>query len=220
LTSPTTEHVMQTLGWNGGLTDSPCPSTGTCHKDYAMVVDSNFGVNKANYFIKRNIEEVITFDKNLAVSHVLRVNYHNTSTSTAWPAGAYKNYQRLYLPVGSNIMKISLGDKILAPKDYAITSEHGKLVVAYLVTIPINEKLEVSVEYTTPQLSQESDLLYTWYWQKQSGTSSSDQITVYLNYPMYLKPAIVSPEAELATQQLKFNMLNDTDRRVTVKFTK
>ena len=220
LTSPSTEHVMQTLGWNGALSDSPCPSTGTCHKDYAMVVDSNFGVNKANYFIKRTIEEVITFDKNLSVGHVMRINYHNTSTSTAWPAGAYKNYQRLYLPVGSNIVKITLGDKILAPKDYVITSEHGKLTVAYLVNIPINEKIEVSVEYSTPQLPQESELLYTWYWQKQPGTSSTDPITVYLNYPMYLKPAIISPEAELAPQQLKFDMLNDTDHRVTVKFTK
>lgn len=220
LTNPTSDHIFASLGWNGQLSDFPCPTSGTCHKNYAMVVDSNFGVNKANYFVKRSIEEVITFDKNLSVNHVMRLNYHNTSTSTAWPAGVYKNYQRLYLPVGANIVSVKIEDKLLDPKDYAITSEHGKFVVAYLVQVPINDKAQVVVEYSTPQLPQDKDLLYTWYWQKQSGTSSSDPITVYLNYPLYLKPAVISPEADLAPQQLKFNFTNDTDHRVTVKFTK
>lgn len=220
LTSPGTEHIFQTLGWNGHLSDLPCPTSQNCHKDYVMVVDSNFGVNKANYFIKRHIEEVITFDKNLSINHVLRIGYHNTSTSTAWPAGTYKNYQRIYLPVGSNLAQIKIGDTPLSSKEYTITSEHDKIVLSYLVTVPINDKTVVAIQYSTPQLPQENELLYTWYWQKQPGTSSSDDLTVYLNYPMYLKPLIVSPEAETSSQQLKFNMVNDTDRRITVKFTK
>ncbi|MBP9670090.1 DUF4012 domain-containing protein [Candidatus Woesebacteria bacterium] len=214
------DHVFQTLGWNGAISDFPCPSTASCHKDYAMVVDSNFGVNKANYFIKRNLEEIITFDKNLSPSHTLRVRYQNTSTSTAWPAGAYKNYQRVYLPVGSTITAIRVGDKTLSSNEYQISEEHGKLVVAYLVTVPISSNLTVEVDYTTSQLPQENELLYTWYWQKQPGTSKEDNLTVYLNYPLYLKPVVVSPTAEVAPQQLKFDFKNDTDHRVTVKFTK
>jgi hypothetical protein len=214
------DHIFQTLGWNGAITDFPCPSTESCHKDYAMVVDSNFGVNKANYFINRNLEEIITFDKNLSPSHTLRIHYENTSTSTAWPAGAYKNYQRTYLPVGSTITAVRVGDKSLNSSDYQVSEEHGKLVVAYLVTVPITSSLTVEVEYSTPQLPQENELVYTWYWQKQPGTSKDDNLTVYLNYPLYLKPIIVSPTAELASQQLKFDFKNDTDHRVTVKFSK
>lgn len=206
-----TNHVFQTLGWNGELSDSP---------DYTMVVDSNFGVNKANYFVKRNLEEVITIDKNLAINHVLRLNYHNTSTSTAWPAGVYKNYQRIYLPTGANISKVTVGGNQLEPKDYTITSEHSKLVIAYLVQVQVDSKIVVEIEYTTPQLPQASELLYTWYWQKQPGTSGDDNLSVYLNYPMYLKPAIISPPAELGVQQLKFALKNDTDHRLSVKFTK
>jgi hypothetical protein len=220
LLNPTTEHVFETLGWNGKLNDLPCPSTSSCHKDYAMVVDSNFGVNKANYFIKRDLEEVITFDKNLAVNHVLRLNYHNTSTSTAWPAGAYKNYQRLYLPPGANLSRVKVGETTLTDKDYVISTEHNKVIIAYLVTVPISSTVVVEVEYSTPQLSQENDLLYTWYWQKQPGTSASDKLVVYLNYPLFLKPVVISPQSELAPQQLKFNLSNDTDRRLTVKFSK
>jgi hypothetical protein len=220
LVSSGSDHVFQTLGWNGAITDFPCPSTANCHKDYAMVVDSNFGVNKANYFIKRSLEEIITFDKNLSVSHTLRVNYQNTSTSTAWPAGVYKNYQRLYLPLGATLGTIRVGDKTLSPGEYEVLEEHGKVIVAYLVTVPISSSLRVEAEYSTPQLSQDGELLYTWYWQKQPGTSNDDNLTVYLNYPLYLKPSIVAPVAEVAPQQLKFDFKNDTDHRVTVKFTK
>lgn len=211
LTNPAINHIFQTLAWSGELIDSP---------DYAMVVDSNFGVNKANYFVKRNIEEIITLDKNLAVSHLLRLHYQNTSTSTAWPAGIYKNYQRLYLPVGANITSVKLGANLLDPKDYSLTSEHNKFIVAYLVQVPINDKVIVEIEYTTPPLPQSGELLYTWYWQKQPGTSELDNLLVYLNYPMYLKPAVISPLAELGVQQLKFALKNDTDHRLSVKFTK
>lgn len=183
-----------------------------------MVVDNNFGVNKANYFIKRNLEEIVTFDKNLVPSHTLRIRYENTSTSTAWPAGAYKNYQRVYLPLGSTIAGVRVGDKTLGSNEYQVSEEHSKLVVAYLVTVPISSSLAVEVEYSTSQLPQEKELLYTWYWQKQPGTSKEDNLTVYLNYPLYLKPVVVSPTAEVAPQQLKFDFKNDTDHRVTVKF--
>lgn len=220
MTNTTTDHVFQTLGWNGQINDYPCPTVENCHKDFAMVVDSNFGVNKANYFIKRNIEEVITFDKNLGVNHIMRINYQNTSTSTAWPAGAYKNYQRLYLPVGSNIVSVKIGGNPLDSSNYNIYSEHGKFIIAYLVNVPINSTTLVEVEYTTPQLTQENELIYTWYWQKQPGTSGDDSVLVYINYPMYLRPTVVSPQADLASQQLKFNFINDTDHRITVKFSK
>ncbi len=220
LVNPSSDQIFETLGWNGKINDLPCPSTLGCYKDYAMVVDSNFGVNKANFFIKRNIEAVITLEKNLTVSHTLRIAYENSSTSTAWPAGAYKNYQRLYLPEGSSIATIKIDGKTLENKDYTLSVEHNKTVVAYLFTVPISSKSLVEVAYTTPQIPGGDAPLYTWYYQKQSGTSSKDGLTVYLNYPMYLSPAVVSPASDISTQQLKFDMKNDTDHRITVKFTK
>jgi hypothetical protein len=185
-----------------------------------MVVDSNFGVNKANYFIKRNIQEIITLDKNLAINHTLRINYENNSPSSAWPAGVYKNYQRIYLPIGTTVTKVKVGDKTLSTKDYTISSEHEKFVLAYLVSVPIGDQLQVEIEYGMPQLPQKNEFFYTWYWQKQPGTSSNDTVSVYLNYPSYLRPVIISPQAELLNQQLKFSLLNDTDHRVTVKFSR
>lgn len=218
LSNASADHVFATLGWNGAVTDLPCPVPDNCAKDYAMVVDSNFGVNKANYFLRRSLDMVITFDKNLVVGHTLKINYQNTSTSTAWPSGAYKNYSRIYLPLGATLNHLKIGDRLIESKDYTLTMEHNKLVLGFLANIPVNSTVTVEVDYSTPQLPQTPDLTYTWYWQKQPGTSSRDQLTVYLNHPLYLKPLIISPSAQLETQQLKFNFTNDTDHRVTVKF--
>ena len=218
LSNASADHVFATLGWNGAVTDLPCPVPDNCAKDYAMVVDSNFGVNKANYFLRRSLDMVITFDKNLVVGHTLKINYQNTSTSTAWPSGAYKNYSRIYLPLGATLNHLKIGDRLIESKDYTLTMEHNKLVLGFLANIPVNSTVTVEVDYSTPQLPQTPDLTYTWYWQKQPGTSSRDQLTVYLNHPLYLKPLIISPSAQLETQQLKFNFTNDTDHRLTVKF--
>lgn len=208
---PTSEHVFATLGWSGAL---QAPE----HSDYAMVVDSNFGINKANYFIRRDIQAVITLNKNLTVDHVLRLRYTNTSTSNAWPAGVYKNYQRIYLPPGSSLTHLKVGDQLVNPRSYTVSSEHNKTVISHLLSIPINSTLGIELEYQTPASTGGDEPTYSWYWQKQSGTSSLDPLTVYLNYPMYLKPSLISPPAELAIQQLKFNLHNETDHRLSVKF--
>ncbi len=208
--NPATDHVLSTLNWNGAISPQP---------DSTMVVDSNFGVNKANYFLRRDTQVVITLAKDLSFNHVLRLRYSNTSTSNSWPAGAYKNYSRFYLPANSLIRQFKVGEKTLTPSDYTATSEHGKTVVGYLMTVPINSTVGVELEYQVPgKLTGESPT-YSWYWQKQPGTGSSEPLTVYLNYPLYLKPQVISPAAELGIQQLQFNLKNDTDHRLSVNFT-
>ncbi|MFH1244538.1 MAG: DUF4012 domain-containing protein [bacterium] len=207
--NPLTDRVFSTLNWNGALQDSP---------DSAMVVDSNFGVNKANYFIRRSIQAVITLDSNLAVNHILRLRYTNTSQTSAWPAGPYKNYQRLYLPPSATIRKLKVDGQEIPPSAYSLATESRKTVLSHVLMVPINTTVGVEIEYQTPSLTGSSDQSYSWYWQKQPGSSSTDDLSVYLHYPASLKPTLISPLAELGVQQLKFDLLNDTDHRLSIKF--
>ncbi len=218
LVNSTDDRVFSTLNWNGQIDDLPCPMAPTCQKDYTMVVDSNFGVNKANYFLKRTVQQTLTLNKDLSVEHVLALKYTNTSTSDSWPAGEYKNYQRVYLPSNVIVESIQVGDTVLSTKDYTATIEHNKLDVAYLVTVPINTTMNVKITYQLPAVALGNSPVYTWYWQKQPGTGAADPVLVTLNYPMFLKPEIISPQGALGSQQLKFNLANDTDHRITVQF--
>lgn len=218
VSDPNLNATFSLLGWNGELRDLSCPflDNKTCFNDYAMLVDSNFGVNKANYFLNRKLDLVITIDQTRLIKHRLTTTYINTASSTAWPAGSYKNYSRLYLPHGSVLNSVSLDGNKLPPQDITITNEHNRLVVGFLVEVPISTSVTVDIEYQVGVLSQNSPT-YSFYWQKQSGTSP-DPLTIYLNYPLFLTPSIVSPTAILNSQQLLFNLVNSTDRRITVQF--
>lgn len=220
LFSDKSSQTLAALGWDGAIRDLPCPAieaASSCFADYAMLVESNFGVNKANYFINRRIHLGVTVDADLNMSHKMTISYENTATSGSWPAGPYKNYARLYLPVGAVIESVYMGGKQLGPEELTIITEHGKTVAGFLVEVPINSSLEVAVEYRLSGTLTGSAPVYSLYWQKQPGTSD-DPLTVSLNHPLYLRADIVSPRAELGVQQLNFALANSTDRRITVKF--
>lgn len=213
-----TARTLSTLGWTGEIRESPCPDFGgNCTSDFAMLVDSNFGVNKANYFLKRSLDLDVEIDKNLAVSHSLTATYTNTSTSGSWPAGPYKNYSRLYLPEDSILESISVGDRQLDPADIKLSTDHGRLVIGFLVEVPLDTTLAVTSKYSLVTPLASTAPTYSLYWQKQSGTAP-DPLVVKLSYPLFLEPEIVSPKAVLNSQQLQFNLSNITDRRLTVKF--
>ena len=216
--NPTTEHAFSALNWNGAVTDAPCPTTNSsCIKDYLMIVDSNFGVNKANYYVDRKVADAVTIGKDGSVSHDLKLQYVNRATSSAWPAGDYKDYQRLYLPVNSTVSSVVVGGASLAQADYTVAPEHGKTVVGYLVGVPINSAVAVEVRYTIPG-SVGSGSIYTWYWQKQGGTNATDPLEFSVSYPLFLHPSVISPAAASAPQQLNFALENSGDRRATVQF--
>ena len=182
-----------------------------------MLVDSNLGVNKANYFINRQLGLDITFTKEYLVSHHLDVTYTNTASSDAWPAGNYKNYSRLYLPSGTTIDRVQVGGITLAKDDYELGIEHGKTVLAVYIEVPISSTIHLEVDYTLALPLPASSPLYSFYWQKQPGTDP-DPLSVTLNLPLFLEPELVSPAGDLGNQELNFNLTNISDRRITVKF--
>ncbi len=216
--NPATEHAFSALNWDGSITDAPCPTTNaSCIKDYLMIVDSNFGVNKANYYVDRKVGDAVTIGKDGSVTHDLKLQYVNRSTSSAWPAGDYKDYQRLYLPPDATVSAVMVGNTALAQADYTVAPEHGKTVVGYLVGVPINSAVAVEVRYTIPG-KVGSGSIYTWYWQKQGGTSTADPVQFSVSYPLFLHPSVISPAAQSASQQLNFALENSGDRRATIQF--
>ena len=215
---PASSRTFATVGWDGALVSAPCPTlSAPCVNDYLMVVDANFGVNKANYYLDRQIADAVTITKDGVVTHDVKIHYTNRATSSAWPAGDYKDYQRLYLPEGSAISGVTVDGVGLASKNYTVANEHGKTVVAYLVGVPVGSSVDVEATYTIPGVVK-SGSLYTWYWQKQSGTSVGDPISFSVNYPLYLHPSVIAPAAALSSQALNFSLVNSGDRRASVQF--
>lgn len=215
--NPGSERILQTLGWNGAVESKPCPTT-PCYDDYLYSVDSNFGVNKANFYITKDTNLDVSISKDGLPTHTLQTTWKNAATSNAWPAGSYKNYVRHYLPLSSNIQEVKIGDNPLSSSDYTISQEHGRLVLSYLITVPINNTATSTVVYAN-NTKLVSGSFYTLYFQRQSGSRAADKVSVTYNLPLYLKPLKLSPEPiSIETQKLNFNFQNDTDHRISVQF--
>lgn len=217
VSNQSSERILQTLGWNGAVESKPCPTT-PCYDDYLYSVDSNFGVNKANFYITKETNLDVSISKDGNPTHTLQTTWKNAATSNAWPAGSYKNYTRLYLPPSSLIQQVKVGESTLSSSDYTVSQEHGRLVLSYLVTVPINSATSSTVVYTN-DTRLTSGSFYTLYFQRQSGSRAADKVSVTYNLPLYLKPLKLSPEPTvLEAQKLNFGFLNDTDHRLSIQF--
>lgn len=234
------QRLISEFSWDGQIPiftpgNSDCLSLGiTC--DYLGVVESNFGANKANAFLKRDFSHEIVFGRAGEIEEKITIIYDNQSPNNAWPAGTYKNYLRIYTPQNSQLLRIDLDDKKASysahtdtekPKtkegelDVEIATESAKTSFGFYIEVPFKSQKTVSVSYRPPYaLSFSKDLTnYKFYWQKQAGTDA-DPINLTINYPSFYKVGIQDPPADLTSQSVKYSTTLNTNRLFSVEFGK
>lgn len=159
---------ISNLGFNGEIKNSP--------GDYLMIVDSNLGANKANYFVKRSVTyEAERSNRDGEVASILTVNYNHTGTSNAWPGGPYRNYLEVLLPLKASLTSAEKIDGGGSEEDIThqveIDEQNNKTTFSYLFELPIGAKTSVVFRYILPPnafpLNQK---FYNLLVQKQPGT--------------------------------------------------
>jgi len=221
--------VMAEAGWDGSIYEGKCPSTSSeqvnCFADYLYVVEANFGVNKANYFLYRNIERQIEIEEKI-IRNNLKIIYENTSKSNNWPAGDYKNYLRVYLPAESRVEEVSWsesgsgGKNIVAGENLKINQNGSKKEVGFLVTVPIGKKIEVEIKYSqTVDLSKATTFSYLNYIQKQSGFGETNMVSL-ISIPSNWQISAVEPVASVVGGKLLFNQKLDRDIKMGVEISR
>lgn len=153
------------LGWDGRIKNNPGMD------DYLMVVEANVGVNKANYFVEREIEQEIKISKEGEVEEKLTIVYQNNSPSENFPGGKYKNYLRILVPGGSEIIKVLVGEEEVPKEKIDVEEISSKTSFGFLVEIPPKEKKLVEISYRLPKkLKLEEKTSYSLFVQRQPGT--------------------------------------------------
>lgn len=215
---------MANLGWDGSMYSGRCGKE-RCVADYLYVVEANLGVNKANYFIYRNIEQSIEI-KETVVEKKLRIVYENTAKNSNWPGGDYKNYLRIYLPSEINLKEISLVNeangerKLYTGGEIKMVEVGGKREIGLLVTVPVREKRTLEVKYNLPiSLSGGDKFSYLYYIQRQSGYGDTGMVTL-VNFPENWQVLQVEPAANLVAGKLLFNQKFDRDVMMGVEIGK
>lgn len=213
-------EVMNNLGWDGALVGGECPGE-SCVADYLYVVESNFGVNKANYFLKRSMEKMVDIGEGV-VARVVRINYENQSRSTNWPGGDYRNYLRVYLPREANVAEVSVTEVATGKKqiynvnDLSMSEVAGKKEVGLLVVVPVGRKIMVELRYSSQYVVGPEKVSYMDYWQKQSGFGDTSWLEL-VSAPKGWQVDQVYPAASMMGGKIMFNGKFKSDVKLGVE---
>lgn len=128
--------------------------------DYLMLVDSNMGALKSNYYVKRDIEYNVDLTGEKPIAE-LKVFYRNEAPYGDWRTSDYHSYFRVYAPEGSNLLEREMVSYPLIENDF------GKTYFGFLLHVLIGGKTDIRIKYELPEKVREGD--YKLLVQKQSG---------------------------------------------------
>ena len=216
------QRVMVEQNWAGTIFNPRLkgPDNRPVTSDYAYLVEANLGINKANYFLKRDIRQELSILKNKEILAITTIDYQNQSPADVWPGGVYRSYVREYLPLGSSLVSVKVGDDRLNLNSVDKAQINDKLVIGFPVTVAVKSALTVEVTYRLPDplaLANRQGRL-AMIIPKQPGTFN-DQLTAVINYPSFLSVSSLSPVGQLSSQVVEFKSDLNLDRVFTVDFT-
>lgn len=113
-TSPEAQQIVDQFHWSGiiptkKLCTDPLPNGIDCIPDYLSIFESNMGVNKANFFIKREQTRDITIDGKGNISETMTRTFTNVSQGETG-SGTYRNYMRILIPKNAHVSAFTIND--------------------------------------------------------------------------------------------------------------
>lgn len=219
-------QLVADLDWDGRIKEIGCQDNKSCLVDYLMVVESNVGVNKVNYFVKRRLFHQAEIDSEGGVKKTVKLNYRNTSQSEAFPGGRYKNYLRLYVPLESELEAARIKDsktnriiKEIEKERCDVGQEAGKTFFGFLIEVPIQKDWLVEVVYRLKRRLTDHRGQYILLQQKQSGIRD-EEFGFWFIVPGKIKIVAVNPETTLTERTAVFTPQFDRDLIFDIKITR
>lgn len=174
--NPETRRLLATNGFAPSVRKTFSETSATV-SDFLGVFESNVGLNKANYYIKRGVTQDIVLQATGERTGVVTLKYTNTSTQNSPYGGDYKPYvqlvleqdtvitgitingtsQILVLPVTSERVYSASG--FVAPSGLELMDEQrlGRSVFGFPLTIPMGQEQTIQISYKTTQETPLSD---------------------------------------------------------------
>lgn len=144
------------------------------YNDAPVVVDWNWGGNKANQYLNKNHSLTVNVKDQDNLEFVYTLTVENSSTSNTYPQGDYINYQRIYIPPEAEVTRI-VGIK---DNKYDVYKESGFKVIGGWFNIPIKSISTLEVSYKLnrekvgnnfPIVKQDSAMFFDLNIYKQAG---------------------------------------------------
>lgn len=233
------QNVFTVNGWSSSIWDKRTNLQNKIN-DYLGVNESNFGANKANYFVARSIDQKIEIDKNGKIKEQLTLSFNNTSENK-WPGGDYKTYIRLILPSNSKIEEVYIDEKLqktrMPIKDSAVYEKPGftdskeleldeeqkenKKVYGFFVNIPAGKMSKIKVNYV---LNEKIDMVkpyinYDLKLYKQPGVENIPY-NLSLVIPENYRLINNDKEYKILENEILYDKAVNKDKNLIINFTK
>ena len=225
-------RVVKDNGWSGSLRmilpqsiyskiSNNYPFT-----DFLMPVEANLGVNKTNFYIKRNIYHLVNILKDGELEETVRLVWENNSPSASWPGGQYKDYLRILIPENSRLIKVKEGPdenklNLVNGEKIDISQQNAKEVIGFYTEVQPGEKkvLEITYRLSAKLAFTDRKAYYVFYIQKQPGIGESP-LFLQVNYPENFKLAKITPEGKIQKNMVFFQTQFNEDKVFAFQFVK
>ncbi len=203
------QSSMSLLGWSGELVQPDCPtrlSSLPCSVDTLAAVDSNVGINKANYHLERSDSHAIELSPTRA-THTRSITLTNTSASNAWPQGPYNSYLRLVLPRGAQVQSVLLNGSPAPTSALRDASSSTQSILGISSATPISSTTTIEVVYVVPLVARDQSnpgFSYAFFNQLQPGVGQP-LTEVKITHPASMSPTLIAPQARVVSDTIIFD---------------
>lgn len=187
---PQLQRLFAVNGFSSSFFDNRMDGP-TIVNDFLGISEANLGVNKANAYLQRKVEQVVTIGDDGFLRNSITLRYKNESTK--WPGGDYKNYLQIIVPKGSVLSEILIDGQaqqifpavtdftVYEKKDFIPPSglevetveDLGKTIFGFLLVVPQGNYKTLRITYTLPkQLRTPEKITYDLIYFKQPGTET------------------------------------------------
>lgn len=147
------QQFAHTLDWTGEVTRD-------YNGDYLYVNDANLGGLKSDLYLERSVDQSYE-SNNGEVVKTVSITYENTGAFDGWLNATSRNYLRVYVPAGSELLSVDGGEF-----ESNVYEEFGYTVFDNFVRIPSLSSKTITFTYKLPSSALESHKLLI---QKQPG---------------------------------------------------
>ena len=110
------QSLVTQWNWGGEVVLDACDVVARqvpCIGDGVSIIEANLGVNKTNFFVKREALSQITIDPDGTLEHALTVKIVNDAPVLADGSGSYQLYMRLLIPLAAEVREVSLDGSLV-----------------------------------------------------------------------------------------------------------
>lgn len=195
--------------------------------DYIYINNSNIDGSKSSLSVSQAVKIKVNIQDDGSVQNVLSLKRSHNGTAE-WPDGLNKNFIRLLIPEGSQIIKFApvsgnyeqFFDKGFYENglQYQVEKEAGKTAVNFWMTTEPGQTSELEIAYNPKiHFDMGNGFSYNLLLQKQPG-ANSDNVELEIQYPSKVEPQnVINYDDDNHKINLKFDLNKDKSIKINFK---